>query len=123
MSESSETRFLWTIYVRDMLQFAKEVLCLTRGLDQSEFVNDLRVYRATLKTIEMIGEAAAKIPDSIRLSYPHIAWGEIIGTRNRVTHFYSGVDDDIIWDIVQNDIPALIPQLEKVLADENREKP
>lgn len=123
MSESRDTRFLWTIYVKDMLQFANEVLYFTSGLNQSAFVNDLRTYRATLKTIEIIGEAAAKMPASVRLSHPHIAWANIIGTRNRVTHFYSGIDDDIIRDIVQTDIPTLLPQLEKLLADQKSDQP
>ena len=117
MCDSHDTTYLWTIYVQDMIKFTQEVLCFTRGLDQRAFVDDLRTYRATLKTIEMIGEAAAKMPASVRLSHPHIAWRDIIGTRNRVTHFYSGIDDDIIWDIVQNDIPALLPQLWQLLVD------
>ena len=123
MSDSGDTRFLWDIFVQDMLQFAKEVLCFTRGIDQGAFINDLRTYRATLKTIEMIGEAAANVPASVRLSHPHIAWGDIIGTRNRVAHFYSGIDDDIIWDIIQTDIPTLIPQLEKILEDAQPDQP
>ena len=123
MSEPHDANDFWTIYAEDMMQFAKEVLCFTHGMDQNEFLNDLRTYRATLKTIEMIGEAAAKVPASVTLSHPNIPWGDIIGTRNRVAHFYSGIDDDIIWYIVQTDIPTLIPQLEKLLADEEHEKP
>ena len=123
MCDSHDTTYLWTIYVQDMIKFTKEVLCFTRGLDQRAFVDDLRTYRATLKTIEMIGEAAAKMPASVRLSHPHIAWSDIIGTRNRVTHFYSGIDNDIIWDIVQNDIPALLPQLWQLLEDVQQQQP
>ena len=123
MCDSRGTTYLWTIYVQDMIKFTKEVLCFTRGLDQRAFVDDLRTYRATVKTIEMIGEAAAKMPASVRLSHPHIAWGDIIGTRNRVTHFYSGIDDDIIWDIIQTDIPTLIPQLGRLLEDARQDQP
>ena len=123
MCDSRDASYLWTIYVQDMINFTKEVLCFTHGLDKSAFIDDLRTYRATLKTIEMIGEAAAKMPASVRLSHPHIAWGDIIGTRNRVTHFYSGIDDDIIWDIIQNEIPTLIPQLRNLLEDVQGQQP
>ncbi len=123
MSETSDKPRRWDFYLKDMIRYAETTLELTKGLDQDAFVSDIRDYLATLKSIEMIGEAAAQIPPSVKEAHPNIPWGDIIGVRNRIAHFYSGIDNDVVWKIIQTDIPTLIPQLEKLLADEERETP
>ena len=64
-----------------------------------------------IRNLELIGEAATKIPEPIKAANEHIPWRKIIATRNRLIHGYLGIDDDIIWSIIQQDIPALHPQL------------
>lgn len=130
MSDSPQQDRLWAIYVRDMIQYAKRALSYTRGLNQKAFLSDNLRYDATLRNIELIGEAADNIPDWVKESYPHIVWKQIVGTRHRVAHVYStiidnysGIDNSVIWDIIENHLPALIPQLEKLLADQECEKP
>ena len=104
----------WRFYLDDMILFAGKVLTYTRGLDQNGFLANGLVYDATLRNLELIGEAATKIPDAVRDAQPQIPWRLIIATRNRLIHGYLGLDNDTIWSIVEHDIPALLPQLQAV---------
>jgi uncharacterized protein with HEPN domain len=65
--------------------------------------------------MEIVGEAAGKIPQEDRSRYPRIPWGEIVSLRNRLIHGYDSVDFDILWQIVTSDIPLLIAELEKII--------
>ena len=82
-------------------------------MNQSDFLADSRTYDAVLRNLELIGEAATHIPDAIREAHPQIPWRTIIGARNRIIHGYLGIDTDLIWNIVQEDISALLPALKQ----------
>ena len=117
MSEADDGRD-WRLYVEDMLDFAQQVVSYTHGMDQRAFIADRRTYDATLRNIELIGEAAAHIPAQARRAYPGIEWQRIVATRHRLAHAYLGIDDDVIWDIVQTDIPELLVALRRLLEQE-----
>jgi uncharacterized protein with HEPN domain len=102
----------WRFYLADMIIFAEKVLSYTDGLNQAEFLKSGLTYDATLRNLELIGEAATHIPDAIRSSHPEIPWRMIIATRNRLIHGYLGIDDDTIWSIIEDDVPELLPALE-----------
>ena len=106
----------WRLYVQDMCEFSEKVLNYTEGLDLDAFIADSLTYDATLRNIELIGEAATHIPSDVREAHPEIQWRQIIGTRNRVAHAYLGLDDDVIWDIICTDIPGILPALRNLLA-------
>ncbi|WP_231901936.1 DUF86 domain-containing protein [Halorhodospira halochloris] len=74
-------------------------------------------YDATLRNLELIGEAATHISDEVRDEHPEIPWRMIIATRNRLIRGHLGIDDDTLWSIIQDDVPRLLPQL-KALKDE-----
>ena len=105
----------WRFYIGDIERFARNVLDYTEGLDQAAFVTDRRTYDATLRNLELIGEAATHVPEEIRKAHPEIPWRLIIATRNRLIHAYLGIDDDTIWSIIQDDIPTLLKALMPVL--------
>jgi uncharacterized protein with HEPN domain len=73
-----------------------------------------------VRLLEVIGEAANRLPKEDRGLYPNIPWPEIVGLRNRLIHGYDEVDFDILWEIVTVDLPPLIDELEKIAAAENR---
>ncbi|WP_231880663.1 MULTISPECIES: DUF86 domain-containing protein [unclassified Alcanivorax] len=73
-------------------------------------------YDATLRNLELIGEAATHIPDEIRASHPETPWRMIIATRNRLIHGYLGIDDDTLWSIIRDNIPELLSKLEAFTA-------
>lgn len=107
MSEERE----WWFYVEDMIGFCNKVLEYTKGLDAATFSGSGIHYDASLRNIELVGEAATHIPDDVRQNHPQIAWRRIIATRNRLIHGYLGIDNDVLWSIVQTDIPQLLEQL------------
>jgi uncharacterized protein with HEPN domain len=104
----------WRFYVDDMIAFAEKVLAYTAGLDQNAFVANALVYDATLRNLELIGEAATHVPDDVRQAHPQVPWRMIIATRNRLIHAYLGIDNDTLWSIVVTDVPALLPALRAV---------
>ena len=78
------------------------------------------VYDATLHNLELLGEAARHLPDEVRALAPDIPWRRIVGVRNILIHGYLGIDNDIIWDIVKNEVGPLLKSLEKLEAAGNR---
>lgn len=104
----------WRFYLDDMIGFAEKVLAYTEGLDQSAFVASGLNYDATLRNLELIGEAATRIPDVVRAAHPEIPWRMIIATRNRLIHGYLGIDNDTLWSIIQDDVPDLLRQLKQL---------
>lgn len=112
----------WRFYVTDMIAFAEKVVAYTDGMDQDKFVASGLNYDATVHNLILLGEAATHIPDHVRTFASEIDWRQIVGTRNRLVHGYVGINNDIVWDIIQDEIPVLIEQLYalKKAADENQ---
>lgn len=113
MSESRTPRE-WRFYIEDMIDFAEKALAYTEGLTQEQFVADGLTYDATLRNLELIGEAATRIPEDVRTHFDGVPWRMIIGTRNRLIHAYLGIDDDVVWSIIQDDLASLIVDLRYV---------
>lgn len=117
MSEARE----WKFYLGDMIGFAGRVLSYTDGFDQDRFVGSGLTYDATLRNLELIGEAATHIPDDVRAAHPAVPWRLVVATRNRLIHGYLGIDDDTLWSIVRDDVPDLLRQLEAMKRDVDAE--
>ncbi|MBM1144502.1 DUF86 domain-containing protein [Alcanivorax sp. ZXX171] len=105
----------WQFYVQDMIDFAEKALAYTEGLTQQQFIDDGLTYDATLRNLELIGEAATRIPDDVRAHFDGVPWRMIIATRNKLIHAYLGIDNDTVWSIIQDDLPDLLPQLHHVI--------
>ena len=120
MSEPLERE--WRFYVTDMIAFAEKVVLYTEGMDQEKFVASELNYDATVHNLILLGEAASHVPDQVRAFAGKIDWKQIVATRNRLVHGYLGIKNDVIWDIIQNEIPTLIEHLYalKKAADENK---
>lgn len=104
----------WGFYLDDMITFCEKVLSYTDGLDREGFEADEKAYDATLRKLELIGEAATHVPESIRDSLSEIPWRQVVATRNRLIHGYLGIDNDILWSIIQVDIPDLLQSLKRI---------
>lgn len=102
------------MFLDDMRDGCHKIISYTQGMSRQEFFSNALVYDATLRNIEIIGEAAKHIPDSIRAQLPKIEWRKIVGLRDVVIHAYFGLDDNIIWDVVKNKIPELLTQIEEI---------
>ena len=78
------------------------------------FLADEKTYDAVLRNLEIIGEAAKHLPDEIRAKTPEIDWRKVAGFRDIVAHAYFGIDNRILWDIIENKIPELLRAIQKV---------
>jgi len=114
MSDSGQGAHEWRVYLDDMITFTGKVQSYTKGFDQAAFVADGLTYDATLRNLELTGEAATHIPEEVRAAHPEIPWRMIIATRNRLIHAYLGIDNDTLWSIIQDDVPALLTALQRV---------
>ena len=104
----------WRFYLDDMISFTEKVIAYSDGLDQESFVASGLNYDATVRNLELIGEATTNIPDKIRQLYSQIPWRMLVATRNKLIHGYLGIDDDTLWSIIQTDVPTLLKELHKL---------
>jgi uncharacterized protein with HEPN domain len=103
------------IRLRHMLDHAREVVAMASGRARGELDTDRQLNLSLVRLLEIIGEAASRVPGRERLHYPDIPWPEIIALRNRLIHGYDSVDFDILWQIVTHDLPPLVAALERAL--------
>lgn len=101
----------WRFYLDDMIGFAEKVLAYTHGVDRADFERGGLVYDATLRNLELLGEAASHVPREVRAEATDIPWRLIVAMRNRLAHGYLGIDNDTLWSILQEDVPSLLSQL------------
>lgn len=112
----------WRFYISDMIEFCEKVVSYCSGKSQDEFLADTMTYDATLRNLELIGEAATRIPNDVREAHPDIPWRAIIGARNQLAHAYLFIDDEIIWSMIREAVPALLPALRRILTEAEEER-
>jgi uncharacterized protein with HEPN domain len=101
----------YKVYLDDILQAIEKVREYTAGFSPAELAGDAKTFDAVIRNLEVIGEAAKAIPEVIRLKHPQVDWKRIAGLRDILIRQYSGVDAQIIWDIIQNKLSALEEQI------------
>jgi uncharacterized protein with HEPN domain len=101
--------------LRHMLDHAKEAVGMAHGRVRADLDTDRKLNLSLVRLLEIVGEAAARVPAEERKRYSDIPWPEVIGLRNRLIHGYDSVDFDILWQIVADDLPPLIMGLETAL--------
>jgi uncharacterized protein with HEPN domain len=104
-------------YLEDILVAVREVLVFTQGMTFDQFAVDRKTVNAVIRSLEVMGEAAKKIPESFRRRYPEIPWRRMAAMRDKVIHEYFGVDLKILWLTAQGDIPLLEPVLNRMVEE------
>ncbi|MBU2104350.1 MAG: DUF86 domain-containing protein [Nanoarchaeota archaeon] len=107
------------LFVRDTLERIELIENSISKLSKLDFQSNNLIVDATIRRLEVIGEAVKNIPDSFRNKYSDVPWRKIAGLRDIMTHAYFGVDLDIIWKIIKDDIPILKKQIKEILEKEN----
>jgi uncharacterized protein with HEPN domain len=103
------------IRIRHMIDAAEEALSFITDISETEFNKSRMLVLSIIKEIEIIGEAASKIPEDTRLKHSNVPWQDIIDMRNRLIHGYFDVNVKLVWNTLKNDLPPLILSLKEIL--------
>lgn len=111
--EEHDPGLLW-----DMLEAVRAILEYTDGLTSVEYLNRRMVQRAVERELEILGEAARGLSSEFRESNSDVPWSKIIGLRNIIAHEYGEVLQERLWRLIQQDVPELVEQLERLQSAE-----
>lgn len=103
--------------LRHMLDHAVEAVEMAAGRSRGDLDVDRMLSLAMVRLLEIVGEAAARVSEKTRLAHPVIPWSAIVGLRNRLIHGYDDVDLDILWTIIEDDLPPLVAGLRAALGE------
>ena len=104
-------------FLRDIEDAIERILDYMAGLTWDEYLRDHRTQDAVIRNLEVIGEATKNLSDEFRSQYPGIPWRDMAGTRDRLTHHYFGINQEIVWQIIEQDLPGLKSQLTQVISE------
>lgn len=103
------------LYLEDINTAINRIRKYVRGMDLAEFKKDHKTVDAVIRNLEIVGEAAGKLPNDFRKKHDHIPWRKMVGLRNRVAHEYFGVDVEILWQTILEDLPPLKKEIMKLI--------
>ena len=99
----------------DIVQAGQLILQFAQGLSRDQLASDLRTQSAILYQIAIMGEATKRLSRQFREHYPEVPWDDIAGMRDIVAHQYDRIDLDIVWQVIQRNIPELLNVLVTLL--------
>ncbi|MDH4129481.1 MAG: DUF86 domain-containing protein [Spirochaetota bacterium] len=109
-------------YVEDILIAISNAIKFIENITIDEFKKDDKTIYAVEKALEIIGEASKKIPNEIKKRYPELPWRKLSKIRNKFTHEYFGLDLDIVWKIINDELPSIKPSFAQLLNELDQEK-
>jgi uncharacterized protein with HEPN domain len=98
-------------YLQDMLGATEKVAAFVQGMTRGQFLEDEKTQFAVVRGLEIIGEAAKKIPDSVKVKHPQVPWREVAGMRDKLVHDYFGVNAEVVWRTAVEDVPRIAVSL------------
>ncbi len=107
----------YRLYPEDMSGSLRRLQALTSGMSYNDLVKDLTKQEAGIRSLEIICEASRNVPQAVRSAYPDVDWAGMAALRNILIHEYFGIDLEIIWDIIENELPLLDTQVGKILSE------
>lgn len=102
------------LFIEDIVNSIKNIEEFSKNLDKEKFSKDILRQSAIIRQLEIIGEAVKNIPNPFREKYPKIAWKDIAGFRDVLSHAYFGVNLDRVWKIIEIDLPKLKEEINKI---------
>lgn len=109
-------------YLQDMLDNSRLAIGFVKGMDYASFTQDNKTVYAVIRAVEVIGEAATNVPDEIRSKYPSLPWRDIRGMRNKLVHQYFGINMEVVWKTIQEDLPFIVNELDNILKRDKDER-
>ncbi len=109
-------------YIADIANAIDEVSEFTRGMDLEEFGTDRKTANAVVRSLEVMGEAAKKIPEHVRRRYADVPWKRMAGMRDKLIHEYHGVDLETVWIVIKEELPPVRLLVEEVLQEARDEE-
>ncbi len=102
--------------VEDIQEAIRRINSYVKMLDHDDFFEDIKTQDAVVRNLEVVGEAIKNISEDLKERYPQIQWKELAGLRDKLIHHYFGVNYDIVWHVVKNELPDVIYQLNEILS-------
>ena len=107
----------YKLFLKDILEAMESIEKFTEGMSFEEFKTNDLVSSAVIRKFEIIGEATKQIPQDIRNKYLDIPWKEMAGMRDKLIHFYFGINHELVWKTVKNRIPQIKSLIKKILME------
>ena len=107
----------WLSFLTDIHICSIKILDYTKDMTRADFFADSKTFDAVIRNLQIIGEAAKKIPPDIRRRYKTVEWKKLAGLRDIVIHDYFGINEDIIWDVITSRMPLLAREIGYILAE------
>lgn len=104
-----------SLYLKDILQAIESIEAFTAGMDFEAYQADDKTASAVIRKLEIIGEAVKQLPEEVTRPYPEIPWRQVAGMRDKLIHFYFGVDPALVWQTVRRRLPALKSTVREML--------
>ena len=105
----------YKLFVKDILDCISKIEEFVKDISYDDFVNDDKTSSAVVRKLEVIGEATKNIPKEIRQKYKELPWSDMAGMRDKVIHFYFGVDYEVVWKVIKERLPEIKPYIEKIM--------
>ena len=107
----------YSLYLKDILNAIEAIEKFVEGMEFKDFKRDDKASSAVIRKFEIIGEATKQIPGPFKKKYPQIPWKEMAGMRDKLIHFYFGIDYKLVWQTIKQRIPQIKPLLGKINRD------
>lgn len=108
----------YRIYLKDIVAAMESIEAFVAGIDFEAFQADDKTASAVMRKLEIIGEAAKQVPLDVRQKYSHIPWREMAGMRDKLIHFYFGVDYSLVWRAITERVPEIKREIQHILQRE-----